>query len=97
MSITFVTGSLGRTIVATAIINFNDTHFKHKRPSIKHIKPPGYRPVKDGAIYVLHRTHIIGDQLLLHGSSDARSLFTETLDLNIKQMLPAENKLKNMF
>lgn len=94
MSITFITDSIGRTIIATAIINYYDVHTKHKRPSIKHIKPPGYHPVKDGAIYVLHRTHIIGDQLLLHGSSDSRNLITGTFDLNIKQMLPIENKIK---
>ena len=57
------------------------------RGSIATIEPTGWQ--KDSEIY--HRCHLIGNQMA--GNDSAENLITGTIDLNIKGMLPIENRV----
>lgn len=93
MSLQIITDYLDRTIGAYTVVTFSNTQ-KHHRTSIQHIMPFGYHAVKEGTIYILHRTHLIADQLLPEGLCDAGNIVTGTFFLNIKLMLPIENQIR---
>lgn len=94
MSPHFELDDRGRTVCASAIITPASV-VPHKRARINHIIPWGYKPIRDGAIYVLHRTHLIGDQLLPVGLSAVKeNIITGTFDLNVMRMLPIENRVR---
>ena len=86
--------SIGRTIQVSALITPNSVT-SHKRSNISKIIPVGYHPIKDGKIYILHRTHLIADQLLPQGiSCNHQNIICGTYHLNIDLMSPIEKKIK---